>query len=383
VNFEPQKLFIGLIDFFSIILPGALLTFFVRDRVGPWLLGSEDAYRELGREQGVSAFLFCSYLLGHFVFLIGSWLLDEVYGRVRDATTARQIERLADGGTLVPRPLRWLAARWFTADTDHAVAEVLRIKHHHLEPLGAAAAVNAYQWAKARLTLEAPAALEAVQRFEADSKFFRSLFIVLLLLMAMFALVPPHRVEVALACVPLLVLALWRFVDQRRKSIDQAYWYVITQEAARKEGYRQPWADGEVRTPLRAGAAVFQRLPGGEPEFLLVQATAGAGEWALPESRVAPGEPPARAAVREVLSRAGVWAAVRGPLDDVVADRGAGGANVRHFLMEAVGSERPSDRERKWHWMSMSVASRARLDEVAIRVLAQAQARIASIRHRG
>jgi hypothetical protein len=33
MNFEPQKFFIGLMDFFSILLPGALLTYLLMGEV--------------------------------------------------------------------------------------------------------------------------------------------------------------------------------------------------------------------------------------------------------------------------------------------------------------------------------------------------------------
>ena len=35
MNFDPQKFFIGLMDFFSILLPGALLTYLLMGEVGP------------------------------------------------------------------------------------------------------------------------------------------------------------------------------------------------------------------------------------------------------------------------------------------------------------------------------------------------------------
>lgn len=35
VNVEPQNFFIGLMDFFSILLPGALLTYLLMGEVGP------------------------------------------------------------------------------------------------------------------------------------------------------------------------------------------------------------------------------------------------------------------------------------------------------------------------------------------------------------
>ena len=83
--FEPQKFFLGVIDFFAIILPGAILTFFVKDKLGPFLLSSN--YYKLTGAAGWAAFLGGSYLLGHFVFLIGAGLLDDLaYDPLRKAS---------------------------------------------------------------------------------------------------------------------------------------------------------------------------------------------------------------------------------------------------------------------------------------------------------
>lgn len=53
MNFEPQNFFIGLMDFFSILLPGALLTFLLIGEAGPVVLGERyaklvgvEAYRD-------------------------------------------------------------------------------------------------------------------------------------------------------------------------------------------------------------------------------------------------------------------------------------------------------------------------------------------------
>jgi hypothetical protein len=56
--------------------------------VGPVVLG--DRYSNLDGAQAWAAFLFTSYLLGHLVFLLGSWL-DGVYDWLRDRTLDRQI----------------------------------------------------------------------------------------------------------------------------------------------------------------------------------------------------------------------------------------------------------------------------------------------------
>jgi hypothetical protein len=56
MGFEPQKFFIGVIDFFSILLPGALLTFLFKNQLGPYILGA--AYSQLSGSEGPAAFLF-------------------------------------------------------------------------------------------------------------------------------------------------------------------------------------------------------------------------------------------------------------------------------------------------------------------------------------
>jgi hypothetical protein len=86
--------------------------------------------------------------------------------------------------------------------------------------------MGAFQWAKARLALAHPEALAIVHRFEADSKFFRSLAVALVVL-DLWA-VATDRGALLAAFPPLLLGALWRFAEQRSKSTLQAYWFVIT-----------------------------------------------------------------------------------------------------------------------------------------------------------
>ncbi len=57
-------------DFFSILLPGALLTSLLLGEVGPVMLG--DRYAKLDGAQAWAAFLFASCRFGQLVFLFGS-----------------------------------------------------------------------------------------------------------------------------------------------------------------------------------------------------------------------------------------------------------------------------------------------------------------------
>lgn len=53
-SFDPQNIFIGLIDFLSIILPGALLTYLLMGEAGPVVLG--DRYAKLDGAEAWAAF---------------------------------------------------------------------------------------------------------------------------------------------------------------------------------------------------------------------------------------------------------------------------------------------------------------------------------------
>jgi hypothetical protein len=72
MNVDPQKFFIGLMDFLSILLPGALLTWLMTGEVGPVMLGYR--YVKLIGLQAWTAFLFVSHLFGQLVLLLGASL---------------------------------------------------------------------------------------------------------------------------------------------------------------------------------------------------------------------------------------------------------------------------------------------------------------------
>lgn len=101
MNFDPQKFFIGLMEFFSILLPGALLTYLFMGEAGPAVL--EDRSERLAGAEAWAAFLFASYLFGHPVFLLGS-RLDKLYDWARRYTLNAQITLLARRGRVLPRP---------------------------------------------------------------------------------------------------------------------------------------------------------------------------------------------------------------------------------------------------------------------------------------
>jgi ADP-ribose pyrophosphatase YjhB (NUDIX family) len=348
MNLEPQKFFIGLLDFFSILLPGALLTYLLMDHVGPLLLGSR--YGSMSGNEGGAAFLVSSYLVGHLVFLIGAWWLDEFYDWARGHTRNAVISRVAKRGQLAPwvgRALIWLV---FKDESNAAVRLAAAIKHELLEPLQGSKAINTFQWAKAWLTAESGESLSQIHRFEADSKFFRSLVVVLSILIVKWIVEGQTALASLGAC--LLPLALWRYMDQRLKSTNQAYWSVITlQGRAGKVVFPPPKTGSQVAT--HAGGVVF-RQNGGQAEYLLVEATADPKEWVLPKGHCEAGERRAETAVREVQEETGVWARIVVDLGMVRWSALSETETINFFLMEKIGQGRPTDRDRRRRWVPIA-----------------------------
>ncbi len=105
MTWKPQKFFIGLMDFFSVLLLGALLTYLLMGKVGTVVPGHR--YDKLDSAQAWAALLFSTYLLGHLVFLLDSCGWTSPVNR-RDALMRSALRTRATTGSL---PGRWIPAR--------------------------------------------------------------------------------------------------------------------------------------------------------------------------------------------------------------------------------------------------------------------------------
>tara|TARA_R110002110_G_scaffold2894_4_gene14764 strand:+ start:2160 stop:2813 length:654 start_codon:yes stop_codon:yes gene_type:complete len=200
MKFDPGSFYLGVVDFFSIMLPGGVLAWFLAGPLQGNVFGTLFPAIPPGTA-GWVIFLFAAYLLGHIVFLLGSYL-DNIYDPIRK--------------------LVWPKA------TDFAYQQADRIKRDRLGA-EAAKAINTYQWSRAILTLNHPAGMAEVARLEADSKFFRSLVVVLVILLAATLANDGHRTGIVF---PVLlgvfaVLSYWRYTERRYKSTEQAYRFMI------------------------------------------------------------------------------------------------------------------------------------------------------------
>jgi len=158
---KPSDFFVGVIDLFAILLPGALLTILVKGILKG--AGLNDLINQMPKE-GVAdwaLFLVESYVAGHFIFAIGSLLLDELY----DVTWSERFHVHKNEELLVSvtEKLIDLLPKNLTDKEEVRVEGGLRA------------------WASSFVRVQsAPAGVE-IDRAEADSKFFRSLITLQLL----------------------------------------------------------------------------------------------------------------------------------------------------------------------------------------------------------
>jgi hypothetical protein len=194
---KPNEFYVGILDFFAILLPGAIATAIFALRFGHLVLGPliTNPTTEAGKW---AMFLTLSYFLGHLIFLVGSYV-DYLYNTLR--------ERLNPYGN------------------ESAYQCATRIRNSLIDE-GERNAMNTFQWARSVLIAKCPVAAEDVHRLEADSKFFRSLLVVCALSSIVFF--SSSKVPEGIVALALVPPCFARYYERRLKSTTQAYIHIIT-----------------------------------------------------------------------------------------------------------------------------------------------------------
>jgi hypothetical protein len=147
-SYKPGDLFVSAVSLFSVVLPGAAVSILA------WHGTTIDAAvgaatRPLGTVGGWIAFIIIAYLVGKFLYAVGSWILDPVF----DRTYLRYMEAVK-------------------GDPRRLVRSAMDAK------LGDLPKPNPLPWARALLRIRSSAASADIDQIEADSKFFRSFTLV-------------------------------------------------------------------------------------------------------------------------------------------------------------------------------------------------------------
>jgi hypothetical protein len=201
-DFKPSTFYISLIDLFAILLPGAIaaLVIYHFNRL------AIDGFLDVGKDNTAfySSFvlLFSAYLFGHIISQVSAYLDDYVYDRLKDKVYKDQ----------------------------KRVNKVKEIRENRYGNKMTPAYVNTFNWSVFKLQKEYPEAADEVERYMADSKFFRSLFVIMMVLGCVFLFQSGIGLTVKLSCFALAAFSMVRYFKKRRKSTETAYQYIIFSE---------------------------------------------------------------------------------------------------------------------------------------------------------
>lgn len=194
---KPSEFYVGVIDLFAILLPGAIATAILEPYVGSMIFG-ELMLEPKGAGAMWVTFIAVSYFLGHLIFLVGSYL-DPIYNLIREKRNPYDNES---------------AYQCATSVRDKLVNENER------------RALNTFQWSRSVLLSCFPTAAQDVHRLEADSKFFRSLLVVCLF--SGLVLTIHGKLIGAVVAFILILPCFARYYERRLKSTTQAYIHIVT-----------------------------------------------------------------------------------------------------------------------------------------------------------
>ncbi len=199
MNFNPSSLYISIVDLFAILLPGAIASLVIYSFFHEPLEGFLNIAQDNSSFIKGFVLLFSSYLFGHFISQISAymdeWVYDKLKGKVYD---------------------------------DHkCVKKVLEIRESRYGNELTPVYVNTYKWSVFKLQKEYPEAAAEVERYMADSKFFRSLFVILLVLLVVFW---REDCDISLCLFVGSAFSMVRYFKKRRKATETAYQYIIFTE---------------------------------------------------------------------------------------------------------------------------------------------------------
>ncbi len=148
-GFNPANFYLGVVELFAIILPGAMLTFLLGSAFPTMLSAAEQSSRHLLDNAAFRAigFVVISYVIGHFLAALGYFVMDPIF----------DIYYLSDRA----QRLRTLATR--ARATVNGIIELGDTRDEQI------------RWTLAYISLYSPQASTRLDSLEADCKFFRNL----------------------------------------------------------------------------------------------------------------------------------------------------------------------------------------------------------------
>ena len=209
---NPASLFIGVIDFFAVLVPGVIAALLIVVAMGADLQHAGNVL--------TAALIMGGWVLGHALHGIGSWLDPFLYDPLFKPADAAAPESAKKG------------APGYFHKNDRLFRLAIEITDYPGKAAGAGVPGGMYQWARAWLNSHSPEATALLDRHEADSKLFRSLAVLFLIAIPVLLRMSPaslpavaagHRPALLAFAAAGVPFSLWRYCDLRNKMIRQCY----------------------------------------------------------------------------------------------------------------------------------------------------------------
>jgi hypothetical protein len=226
---KPGDLFIGVIDFFAVLVPGIIAAALI-------------VVIAVGKPPQtdilfLSGLAIAGWVLGHVLHGIGSFLDPLVYDRLFKPQDTVDLEAASqDPAEKSKDPPTWIHRYLHKNDELYRLAkELTDVPEGKNRRANSDVPGGMYQWARTWLDSHSPESTATLDRLEADSKLFRSL--VVLCLIAIPVLITSaiaksggwthcRGASIVIAIVGAL-FSLWRYCDLRNKMIRRCYLYYV------------------------------------------------------------------------------------------------------------------------------------------------------------
>lgn len=256
MDFKLENFFIGVIDFFSVLLPGALLTWFFMNK--PFLedFSSVENGFAIPESTGgqVVVFIIVAYITGGLIFVFASILDDLVYGPMRNLIYMKNNDHAFKCAGLIRK--RYIPEQEYFKQFDEQKLSdlqertrrksvpfrelfLLRKRKRSLKrQLNDRYILNEYKWAQYYLQIKHPELGAEIKRIEADSKFFRSLVIAFLVIAIYYFFM--KQFNMGYIMLALTALSFYRYGILRYKSTERAYEAIVAAEHLEKFSATEP-----------------------------------------------------------------------------------------------------------------------------------------------
>ena len=231
---KPSDIYLGVVDFFSTLVPGAIAAFLLTSPPQSEVFG-QWPFVQRGSPEAWVVFLTLAYVLGHMIAAVAGAVLDPLYDRVyarwQRATAAYVRSTLpakASYWEVIRARIGHVARKTNPDDPLLSTAKVL--KRQQLNDVARAAeqqpedVTNTFWWAGTVVRLKTPAGAAEIDALSAQSKLFRGIVVVAAL--TPFVRYPP-TLPPSWVWIALIGLSLWRFMSLRWGATERTYEYFI------------------------------------------------------------------------------------------------------------------------------------------------------------